>query len=132
MPLYFSVAMDKPKKRVSQPLDGVIAAQNEIEEVLRRYGPFFTLADAARRVAMPLPTLSDAVRNGRVKSLRVFGKSFVRLKDVETLKKTQQRLAMKTLSESLAEIAAIGDESGIPDDFAINFRHYLYGHDKVA
>jgi hypothetical protein len=124
--------MDKAKKKATDVVDNVVAAQSEIEEVLRRYGPFFTLADAARRMAMPLPTLTDAVRNGRVKSLRMFGKYFVRLKDVETLKKAQQQLAKKTLSESLAEIAAIGDERDVPDDFAINFRHYLYGHDKVA
>lgn len=124
--------MDKAKKRVSQPLDGVIAAQNEIEDVLRRYGPFFTLADAARRVAMPLPTLSDAVRNGRVKSLRVFGKYFVRLKEVEQLvaqsKTTKRR---QSLSEMIAEINKIGDDSGLPDDYAVNLDHYLYGHDKV-
>ena len=120
------------ERRVSQPLDGVIAAQNEIEDVLRRYGPFFTLADAARRVAMPLPTLSDAVRNGRVKSLRVFGKYFVRLKEVEQLvaqsKTTKRR---QSLSEMIAEINKIGDDSGLPDDYAVNLDHYLYGHDKV-
>jgi acyl transferase domain-containing protein len=124
--------MERGKKRTRTPIraaDAVAFAQNEIERVLREYGPFFTLADAARRTAMPLPTLSDAVRNGRVQSLRVFGKSFVRLKDVEAHQKVQQRLARKSLSQAILEVAGNSDLD-VPEDLARNFRHYLYGHDK--
>jgi hypothetical protein len=41
------------------------------QEALTRLGPFVSLASAARETGIPLPTLSDAVRNGRIPALKV-------------------------------------------------------------
>ena len=37
-----------------------------VENFLKQQGPFVSLAEAARLTGVPLPTLSDAVRHGRV------------------------------------------------------------------
>jgi excisionase family DNA binding protein len=42
-----------------------------VEQVIKDAGPFVSLAEAARITGVPLPTLADAVRNGRVPALRV-------------------------------------------------------------
>lgn len=42
-----------------------------VENFLKEQGPFVSLAEAARRTGVPLPTLSDAVRHGRVPAVQV-------------------------------------------------------------
>jgi excisionase family DNA binding protein len=42
-----------------------------VEQVFRESGPFVSLAEAARITGVPLATLADAVRNGRIPALRV-------------------------------------------------------------
>lgn len=114
------------------PPDVIAAAQAEIEIVLQRYGPFFTLAEAARRAAIPLPTLSDAVRNGRVRSLRLFGKSYVRLTDAEDYVMRARGAAKRTFREMADELQAIGDDRELPTDYGRNLDRYLYGQDTRA
>lgn len=43
----------------------------KVEQFLAECGPFVSLAEAARQCGVPLPTLSEAVRSGRVPALRV-------------------------------------------------------------
>lgn len=43
----------------------------KVEQFLAECGPFVSLAEAARQCSIPLPTLSEAVRSGRVPALRV-------------------------------------------------------------
>ena len=42
-----------------------------VENFLKEQGPFVSLAEAARLTGVPLPTLSDAVRHGRVPAVQV-------------------------------------------------------------
>ena len=108
----------------------VTTAQVKIEEILLRYGPFLPLVDAAKQAAIPLPTLSDAVRNGRIQSLRLFDKSYVRLRDVEAyIAQGKTPKSRATLAQTFADLAA-GVDADIPSDLSVNMRHYLYGHDK--
>ena len=102
-------------------------AQTRIERILNETGPFLPLADAARQARMPLPTLSDAVRNKRVKSLRLFSKAYVRLKDVEAyLAQSRVEAKEQTWAEMVAEVVQIGNEQRVPKNFSSNFRQHLY------
>jgi hypothetical protein len=47
------------------------AIVRNVEQVIKEAGPFVSLAEAARITGVPLPTLADSVRNGRVPALRV-------------------------------------------------------------
>ena len=108
--------------------DTLERAQAKIEQILNEHGPFLSLADAARRACVPLATLSDAVRHERVKALRVLGKSYVRLSDVEAyIAQSKATPKKQTWAQMVAEVTQIGDERGVPADFSTNFRHYLYG-----
>jgi hypothetical protein len=42
-----------------------------VEQFLKEQGPFVSLAEAARLTGVPLPSLSDAVRHGRVPAVQV-------------------------------------------------------------
>lgn len=44
---------------------------HNVEQFLKECGPFVSLAEAARLTGVPLPTLSDAVRHGRVPAVQV-------------------------------------------------------------
>ena len=44
---------------------------HSVEQFLKACGPFVSLAEAARQTGVPLPTLSDAVRHGRVPAVQV-------------------------------------------------------------
>lgn len=112
--------------------DAVAAAQSKIEDILLRYGPFLTLADAARQTDIPLPTLSDAVRNGRIPSLRLFKKSYVRSRDVRAyVTQTKLTKGRPTLAETFANLAATVSDAQVPTDLSTNLDHYLYGHEKI-
>ncbi len=119
-------------KRAPSKVDMVASAQIQIESVLNSHGPFVTLSEASRRFNTPLPTLADAVRAGRLPALRLFGKSYVRVADVEVyLNRDTHQVGKSHFEEALDRIVAIGDDSELPVDFSINLDHYLYGHDKV-
>lgn len=112
--------------------DSLEQAQARIEHILNEAGPFLPLADAARQARVPLPTLSDAVRNKRVKSLRLFGKAYVRLDDVKAyLAQSRAAAGKQTWSEMVAEVTQIGDERSVPHDYSSTFRKHLYG-DRVS
>ena len=108
--------------------DTLERVQARIERILNEHGPFLPLADAARRAHVPLPTLSDAVRNKRVKSLRLFRKAYVRLSDVEAyLAQSKATTKKQTWAEMVAEVVQIGDERQVPQNFSSNYRQHLYG-----
>jgi hypothetical protein len=108
--------------------DALERVQAKIERILNENGPFLTLADAARRANIPLPTLSDAARNKRVKSLRLLGKAYVRLSDVEAYLTESKAVPKKqTWAEMVAEVVEIGDEDRVPKNFSTTFRQHLYG-----
>ena len=112
--------------------DALDRAQAKIEQILNEHGPFLSLADAARRANVPLATLSDAVRHERVQALRVMGKSYVRLRDVEDyIAQSKAATKKKTWAQTVAEVTQIGDERGVPADFSVNFRQYLYGEQRI-
>jgi excisionase family DNA binding protein len=46
-------------------------AVRRVEQALREYGPFVSVAEAARQTGVPLPTLADAVRHQRIPALHV-------------------------------------------------------------
>lgn len=120
------------RKRSIPNADLVATAQKQIESILSSHGPFVTLAEAARRFESPLPTLADAVRAGRLSALRLFGKSYVRLADVESyLNRDKNQPRKSRFEDELDRITAIGEDSDMPTDFSVNLDHYLYGHDKV-
>ena len=106
-------------------------AQQQIERVLAEHGPFLPLAEAARRFSIPLPTLADAVRAGRINAMRLFGRAYVRPSDVEAYRAPSIGASL-TLAEAFDQISSIGEETHVPDDFARNLDHYLYGADKVG
>jgi predicted transcriptional regulator len=111
-----------------QKPDALEQAQAKIERILNEHGPFLSLADAARRANVPLATLSDAVRNKRMNSLRLLGKAYVRLSDVETYIAHSKTISKKqTWAEMVAEIIQIGNEDRVPQNFSANFREHLYG-----
>lgn len=60
-----SVTMDTLQLQQEQ------AIVQKVEQSLKECGPFVSLAEAARQAGVPLPTLSEAVRTGRVPALRV-------------------------------------------------------------
>ena len=71
---------------------------------------------------------SDAVRNKRIKSLRLLGKAYVRLSDVEAYFAHSKTSAKKqTWAEMVTEIIQIGNEDSVPKNFSVNFREHLYG-----
>ena len=108
--------------------DTLERAQAQIEQILNEHGSFLPLADAARRAQVPLPTLSDAVRNRRVNALRLFRKAYVRLSDVEAYLAQSKATAKKqTWAEMVAEVIQIGDDGHVPRNFSSNFRQHLYG-----
>ncbi len=110
----------------------VTTAQTKIEDILLRYGPFLPLADAAKQVDIPLPTITDAVRNGRIQSLKIFGKSYVRMHDVENyFAQGRATKTRSTLAQTFVDLAAQID-TDVPTDLSVNLRHYLFGHDKVS
>lgn len=124
--------LTRTPKRVPPKIDMAASAQNQIESILNSHGPFMSLAEASRRFKAPLPTLADAVRAGRLSALRLFGKSYVRVADVEAYLTRDKRQGSKSrFQEELDRIVAIGDDSDLPTDFSVNLDHYLYGHDKV-
>ena len=55
----------------TQQLEQERAIVHNVEEFLKECGPFVSLAEAARLTGVPLPTLSDAVRHGRVPAVQV-------------------------------------------------------------
>jgi hypothetical protein len=106
-------------------------AQQQIERVLAEYGPFLSLSEASRRFLIPLPTLADAVRGGRLNAMRLFGRAYVRPLDVEAYRAPTVGAAV-SLADAFDQIAAIGEETQVPHDFARNLDHHLYGADKVG
>ena len=48
-----------------------VEAVRRVKAVLDEYGPFVSLAEAARQTGVALPTLADAVRKGRIPALQV-------------------------------------------------------------
>ncbi|NJM41839.1 MAG: helix-turn-helix domain-containing protein, partial [Anaerolineae bacterium] len=88
-----------------QKPDALENVQAKIERILNEHGPFLSLADAARRANVPLATLSDAVRNKRMKSLRLLGKAYVRLSDVEAYIAHSKTISKKqTWAEMVTEL----------------------------
>ncbi|MCX6050218.1 MAG: helix-turn-helix domain-containing protein [Chloroflexi bacterium] len=54
-----------------QQLEQERSIVQSVEQFLKEQGPFVSLAEAARLTGVPLPTLSDAVRHGRVPAVQV-------------------------------------------------------------
>ncbi len=107
----------------------------QIEDLMSRLGPFVTLADASRITKVPLATLSEAVRLGRLPALRVQPRRWlIRISAVEAY--FNQRLPIdKSTSNLFLDIANVAEGaqkslSDMPTDFARNFDHYVYGTDK--
>ena len=121
------MAITSPKKP-----DALERAQAKIEQILNEHGPFLSLADAARRSNVALATLSDAVRHERIQALRVMGKSYVRLSDVEAyIAQSKAATKKKTWAQMVAEVTQIGDERNVPANFSSNFRQHLYGEQSA-
>ncbi len=55
----------------TQQLEQERSIVHSVEQFLKERGPFVSLAEAARITGVPLPTLSDAVRHGRVPAVQV-------------------------------------------------------------
>lgn len=107
--------------------DSLDHAQARIERILNEAGPFLPLAEAARRARVPLPTLSDAVRNKRLKSLRLFGRAYVRLDDVKAyLAQSRGAAGKQTWAEMVAAVTQVGDERSVPQNYSSTFRQHLY------
>ena len=100
--------------------------QEQLEQLISQYGMLLPVAEAARASGIPLPTLSDAVRNGRLPSIRVFGRAIVRMSDVRAYaSKEHKGSPQKSLSQAFAEIAA-NITTDVPADLSINMDKYLY------
>ena len=112
---------------VKKPIpDSLSAIQDAIDTILRQHGPFLSVANAARKTNVPIATISDAVRHGRVQSLRLFDKAVVRLKDVEDyVSHGNNQKTTRTLADLFAENAEEMTED-LPKDFSVNMNHYLY------
>ncbi len=99
---------------------------------MSQYGKLLPVAEAARASGIPLPTLSDAVRNGRLPSIRVFGRAIVRMNDVkEYANKERKSPSKKSLAQAFAEIAA-DVKTDVPADLSINMDKYLYQLDALG
>jgi hypothetical protein len=78
-------------------------ARQMIEDVLTELGPFVSLAQAARDAGVPLQTLAEAVRTGRVPGLKVLGRSWVRPSAVRLYFGRDVAEASATLQRRLVE-----------------------------
>ncbi len=56
---------------MTYPIQDEKEAVHRVEQALAQYGPFVSLAEAARQTGVHLATLADAVRHQRIPALRV-------------------------------------------------------------
>ncbi len=73
--------MDKAK--LDKEWEIVRKAHRLIDEVLAEFGPFVSLAEASRKTGVPLQTISEAAKAGRLPALKVLGRSWVRVSAVK-------------------------------------------------
>jgi excisionase family DNA binding protein len=115
-------------------------AFDEIEKLQRVLGgddPLLSLAQASKRLGVPLSTLSDAVRNGRLPALTMPDeRRYVRQSVVRAYvaRQSKSRLPQDRDDDALLNIAALADGERsrglMPSDFAKQHDHYLYGTPK--
>ena len=111
------------------PIQTEAAIVKQIEDLMSRLGPFVTLADASRMTKVPLATLSEAVRLGRLPALRVQPRRWlIRISAVEAYF-NRQPLTSKSTPNPFLDIASVAEGaqkslSDMPTDFARNFDHY--------
>lgn len=73
--------MDKAK--LDKEWEIVRKAHRLIDEILIELGPFVSLAEASRKTGVPLQTISEAAKAGRLPALKVLGRSWVRVSAVK-------------------------------------------------
>lgn len=73
--------MDKAK--LDKEWEIVRKAHRLIDEVLVELGPFVSLAEASRKTGVPLQTISEAAKAGRLPALKMLGRSWVRVSAVK-------------------------------------------------
>jgi excisionase family DNA binding protein len=70
------------KAKLDKEWEIVRKAHRLIDEVLAEFGPFVSLAEASRKTGVPLQTISEAAKAGRLPALKVLGRSWVRVSAV--------------------------------------------------
>jgi len=114
--------MDKAK--LDKEWEIVRKAHRLIEEVLSELGPFVSLAEASRKTGVPLQTLSEAAKAGRLPALKILGRSWVRVSAVRAYAdraqdeaphiKIQRRLLEAGLLEEIKPKLVLRDFQPLP------------------
>ncbi len=98
--------------------------------------PLLSIAQAARRLAIPLSTLADAVRNKRLPALVMpDARKYVRLSVVRAYLASRSAANIKVGSDdALTALAALSEDKSLrgvmPKDLSAQHDHYLYGTPK--
>lgn len=110
---------------------------NKLQRALGGDDPLLSLAQASKRLGIPLSTLSDAVRNKRLPALVMpDARRYVRQSAVKTYvaRRRAAQLRRGREGDALLDIAALADDPSVsglmPSDFARQHDHYLYGTPK--
>ena len=115
------------------------AAAADVYRLQRQIGgddPLLSIAQAARRFAIPLSTLADAVRNQRLPALVMpDARKYVRLSVLQAyVEDRQTKDAQGTADDALIALAALSQDKSLrglmPEDLAAQHDHYLYGTPK--
>lgn len=99
--------MDKAK--LDKEWEIVRKAHRLIDEVLAELGPFVSLAEASRKTGVPLQTISEAAKAGRLPALKVLGRSWVRVSAVQTYAERLDDDPYELLRRQLVEDGLLAD-----------------------
>lgn len=97
------------KAKLDKEWEIVRKAHRLIDEVLTEFGPFVSLAESSRKTGVPLQTISEAVKAGRLPALKVLGRSWVRITAVQAYLEKAQDDPHDLLRRQLVEDGVLAD-----------------------
>ncbi len=114
-------------------------AEADVYRLQRQIGgddPLLSIAQASRRLAIPLSTLSDAIRNKRLPALVMpDARKYVRLSVVRAYLASRSNTGVQDNSDDvLIALSALSQDKSLggsmPKDLSAQHDHYLYGTPK--